>query len=133
MQSFRYLARDEFGVLQAGNMQSDGREDALAQLDKGGFFLLELEEEQRREDRRREDRRREERRREDRRNEEERKQGERRHDRRTQDRRMFDRRVYDRRIQDRGMEERRTVFGLADHVLTARHDVDVEGPVLSHG
>lgn len=133
MASFHYLARDRFGVLRAGKIESDGREAALAQLDDDGFFLFEIEEERRREQRRREERRREERRREDRRKDEQRKQDQRRQDRRTQDRRMHDRRVYDRRIQDRRMEERRTVFGLADHVLAASQDIDVEGPVLSHG
>ena len=128
MPSFHYLARDQFGVLKAGSVESDGREAALAQLDDEGFFLFEIEEERRREERRREERRREERRREDRRKDEQRKQDQRRQDRRTQDRRM-----QDRRMQDRKMEEQRTVFGLADRVLTACQDFDVEGPELSHG
>ena len=133
MSSFHYLARDQFGVLKAGSVESDGREAALAQLDDEGFFLFEVEEERRREERRREERRREERRREDRRKDEQRKQDQRRQDRRTQDRRMHDRRTHDRRMQDRRMAEQRTVFGLADHVLTAWQDFDVEGPELSHG
>ena len=121
MASFHYLARDQFGVLKAGSIESDGRETALAQLDDEGLFLFELEEERRREQRRREERRREERRRDDRRKDEQRKQDERRHDRRTQDRRMNDRRMDDRRVQDRRKEERRTIFGPADQVLTACH------------
>jgi len=118
MPSFHYLARDQFGVLKAGSLESDGREAALAQLDDEGLFLFEIEEE-----RRREERRREERRREDRRKDEQRKQDQRKQDRRMEDRRMGDRRK----------EERRTVFGLAGHVLTACQDFDVEGPELSHG
>lgn len=133
MPSFHYLGRDQSGVLKAGSIESDGREAALAQLDRSGLFLFEIDEERRREQRRREERRREERREDDRRKDEQRKQDQRRQDRRTQDRRMHDRRAQDRRIQDRRMEERRTVFGLAHHVLTGCHDVDVEGPVLSHG
>jgi hypothetical protein len=132
MPSFHYLARDQFGVLKAGSVESDGREAALAELDEEGLFLFEIEEE-----RRREERRREERRREDRRKDEQRKQDQRRQDRRMQDRRMEDRRMEDRRMEDRRMgdrrqEERRTVFGLAGHVMTACQDVDVEGPELSH-
>ena len=126
MPSFHYLARDQFGVLKAGSVESDGREAALAQLDDEGFFLFEIFEIE--EERMREERRREERRREDRRKDEQRKQDQRRQDRRTQDRRM-----QDRRMQDRKMEEQRTVFGLADRVLTACQDFDVEGPELSHG
>jgi len=128
MPSFHYLARDQFGVLKAGSLESDAREAAVAQLDDEGLFLFEIEEERRQEERRREDRRREERRRDDRREDEQRKQDQRRQERRTQDRRMQDRRMGDRR-----MEERRTVFGLAGHVLTACQDVDVEGPELLHG
>lgn len=127
MPSFHYLARDQFGVLKAGSVESDGREAAVAQLDGEGLFLIEIEEERRREERRQEERRREERRREDRRKDEQRKQDQRREDRRMQDRRMEDRRVGDRR-----REERRTVFGLAGHTMTACQDVDVEGPELSH-
>jgi len=127
MPSFHYLARDQFGVLKAGSLESDGREAALAQLDDEGLFLFEIEEERRREERRRDERRREERRREDRRQDEQRKQDQRRQDRRMQDRRMEDRRVGDRRL-----EERRTVVGPAGHVLTACQDLDVEGPELSH-
>src|SRR5213593_894426 len=70
MPSFHYLARDQFGVLKAGSVESDGREAALAELDDEGLFLFEIEEEPRREERRREERRREERRRGDRRQEE---------------------------------------------------------------
>ena len=127
MPSFHYLARDQFGVLKAGSLESDGREAALAELDDEGLFLFEIEEERRREERRRDERRREERRREDRRQDEQRKQDQRRQDRRMQDRRMEDRRVGDRRL-----EERRTVVGPAGHVLTACQDLDVEGPELSH-
>lgn len=122
MPSFHYLARDQFGVLKAGSVESDGREAAVAQLDDEGLFLIEIEEE-----RRQEERRREERRREDRRKDEQRKQDQRREDRRMQDRRMEDRRVGDRRV-----AERRTVFGQAGHAMTACQDVDVEGPELSH-
>lgn len=122
MPSFHYLGRDQFGVLKAGSVESDGREAALAELDDEGLFLFEIEEE-----RRREERRREERRREDRRKDEQRKQDQRKQDQRKQDRRMQDRRMGDRR-----QEERRTVFGLAGHVMTACQDVDVEGPELSH-
>ena len=112
MPSFHYLARDQFGVLKAGSVESDGREAALAELDDEGLFLFEIEEERRREERRREERRREERRRED--------------------QRKQDRRMQDRRMGDRRQEERRTVFGLAGHVMTACQDVDVEGPELAH-
>lgn len=128
MPSFHYLARDQFGVLKAGSVESDGREAALAELDDEGLFLLEIEEERRREERRQEERRREERRREDQRKDEQR----RKQDQRKQDRRMVDRRMQDRRMGDRRQEERRTVFGLAGHVMTACQDVDVEGPELSH-
>src|SRR5438093_2282043 len=118
MPSFHYLARDQFGVLKAGSVESDGREAALADLDDEGLFLFEIEEEPRREERRREERRREERRREDQRKDEQ--------------RRKQDQRKQDRRMGDRRQEERRTVFGLAGHVMTACQDVDVEGPELSH-
>ncbi|MGH7167057.1 MAG: hypothetical protein ACREJ1_07580 [Candidatus Methylomirabilales bacterium] len=127
MPSFHYLARDQFGVLKAGSVDTDGLEAAVAQLDDEGLFLFEIEEE-----RRREERRREERRREDRRKDEQRKQDQRKQDRRMQDRRMQDRRLEDRRMGDRRQEERRTEFGLAGHALTACQDVDVEGPELSH-
>jgi len=122
MPSFHYLARDQFGMLKAGSVESHGREAALEQLDEEGLFLFEIEEERRREERRREERRREERRSEDQRKDEQRKQDQRKQDRRMQDRRMGDRR----------QEERRTVFGPAGHVLTACQDLDVEGPELSH-
>jgi len=123
MPSFHYLARDQFGVLKAGSVESDGREAALAELDDEGLFLFEIEEEPRREERRREERRREERRREDQRKDEQR---------RKQDQRKQDRRMQDRRMGDRRQEERRTVFGLAGHVMTACQDVDVEVPELAH-
>lgn len=45
MPSFRYLARDQFGVLQSGFLESDGREAAVAQLDHEGYFPIEIEEE----------------------------------------------------------------------------------------
>jgi hypothetical protein len=128
MPLFHYLARDQFGMLKAGSVESDGREAALAELDEEGLFLFEIEEERRREERRREERRREERRREDQRKDEQR----RKQDQRKQDRRMQDRRMEDRRMGDRRQEQRRTVFGLAGHVMTACQDVDVEGPELSH-
>src|SRR5206468_4053657 len=70
MPSFHYLARDQFGVLKAGSVESDGREAALAELDDEGLFLFEIEEEPRREERRREERRRQDRRMGDRRQEE---------------------------------------------------------------
>ena len=133
MPLFYYLARDQFGVLQTGSIESDGRQAALAELDHAGLFLFEIEEERRREQRRREDRRREERRRDDQGEDEQRRQEQRKYDRRTQDRRMHDRRTHDRRIQDRRIEERRTVFGLAHPVLTDCHDNDVEEPVLTQG
>src|SRR2546426_3773048 len=44
MPSFHYLARDQFGVLKAGSVESDGREAALAELDDEGLFLFEIEE-----------------------------------------------------------------------------------------
>jgi hypothetical protein len=132
MPSFHYLARDQFGVLKAGSVESDGREAALAELDEEGLFLFEIEEERRREERRREERRREDRRKDEQRKQDQRKQDQRRQDRRMQDRRMEDRRMEDRRMGDRRQEERRTVFGLAGHVMTACQDVDVEGPELSH-
>lgn len=47
MPSFRYLARDQFGVLQSGFLESDGREAAVAQLDHEGYFPIEIEEERR--------------------------------------------------------------------------------------
>ena len=47
MPSFRYLARDQFGVLQSGFLESDGREAAVAQLDHEGYFPIEIEEEER--------------------------------------------------------------------------------------
>lgn len=122
MPSFRYVARDQFGMLKAGSVESDGREAALSQLNEKGLFLFEIEEERRQEERRREERRREERRREDQRKDEQRKQ----------DQRKQDRRMQDRRMQDRRQEERRTVIGLAGHVMTACQDVDVEGPEPSH-
>ncbi|MGH7207477.1 MAG: hypothetical protein ACREI2_14860 [Nitrospiraceae bacterium] len=112
MPSFHYLARDQFGVLKAGRVDTDGLEAAVAQLDDEGLFLFEIEEERRREERRREDRRKDEE--------------------RKQDQRKQDRRLGDRRMGDRRQEERRTEFGLAGHVLTACQDVDVEGPELSH-
>ncbi|MGH7236376.1 MAG: hypothetical protein ACREIO_08325 [Nitrospiraceae bacterium] len=127
MPSFHYLARDQFGVLKAGRVESDGREAAVAQLDDEGLFLIEIEEE-----RRREDQRKDEQRKQDRRKQDQRKQDQRKQDRRMQDRRMQDRRLEDRRMGDRRQEERRTEFGLAGHVLTACQDVDVEGPELSH-
>ena len=133
MPSFHYLARDQFGVLKAGSVESDGREAALAELDDEGLFLFEIEEEPRREERRREERRREERRREERRREERRREDQRKDEqRRKQDQRKQDRRMQDRRMGDRRQEERRTVFGLAGHVMTACQDVDVEGPELAH-
>ena len=113
MPSFHYLARDQFGVLKAGSVESDGREAALAELDDEGLFLFEIEEERRREERRREERRRED-------------------QRKDEQRRKQDQRKQDRRMGDRRQEERRTVFGLAGHVMTACQDVDVEGPELSH-
>jgi len=128
MPLFYYLARDQFGVLRDGTIESDGRQAALAELDDAGLFLFEIEEERRKEQRRREERRREERRRDDQGEDEQRKQDQRKYDRRTQDRRM-----HDRRIQDRSIEERRTVFGPAHPVLTDRDDHDVEEPVLTHG
>jgi len=113
MPSFHYLARDQFGVLKAGSVESDGREAALAELDDEGLFLFEIEEERRREERRREERRRED-------------------QRKDEQRRKQDERKQDRRMGDRRQEERRTVFGLAGHVMTACQDVDVEGPELAH-
>lgn len=45
MPSFRYLARDQFGALTTGILESDGREAAVAQLDCEGYFAIEIEEE----------------------------------------------------------------------------------------